>query len=107
MQSMILMVLLISNKPFNFQIENIVQIYNESIVLIIAYHVCIWIGFSMEPTVRFAIGTSGIVWIIALIAVNCLLWLKGIFKTLKLYYLRRRRRKQLAIVMKQRRAAFA
>lgn len=64
---------LIFSHPFEENYTNNLEIFNEWIVMLVGYHQVVLTGFQLDKESRSRVGTSMIVFICLLVAVNILL----------------------------------
>ena len=72
------LILLFKGNPFKERITNYIEIFNETIVLLIGYHIAVLTGFNVESMTRIGLGISIILLVTLLIAVHIIRWLQGV-----------------------------
>ena len=84
--SFLALILLFKGNPFKELFTNYIEIFNETIVLLIGYHVAVLTGFNVESTTRIGLGVSIIMLVSLLIALHVIRWLSGVILSLKRKY---------------------
>ena len=84
--------LLFVGRPFKERLTNYIEIFNEFIVLLIGYHVCVLTGFNMNSKTRVWIGLSIIFLVVLLIKLHIIRWLVGFGLKLRTKYKQRKQR---------------
>ena len=77
--------LILGVRPFLHPLQNYAETFNEVSVLIIGYHMMVVAGWDMPAWTRDCVGTSGIIFVGVLVAVNVLRWCVHIVQTARLY----------------------
>ena len=65
---------LIAKRPFLLPVQNYLEIFNELVVLVAAYHMTIIMSENVTRDMRELVGRSLVVFITAMIIVNGLVW---------------------------------
>ena len=74
LQSLAMTWYLITNKPFILPSQNYSEIFNELVVLVIAYHMTLIMSQNIDWHQREIIGISLIAFTCSMILVNALIW---------------------------------
>ena len=91
------LMLLFKGRPFKEKSTNYVEIFNEVIVLLIGYHLCVLTGFNIGTERRFTIGISIIILVSLLISVHIIRWLIGFIAEIKIKFMKHKLKKGLKL----------
>ena len=69
---------LIAKRPFLLPVQNYLEIFNELVVLVAAYHMTIIMSENVTRDMRELVGRSLVVFITAMIIVNGLVWVSSL-----------------------------
>ena len=89
--------LLFVGNPFKDNITNFVEIFSETVVLLIGYHLCVLTGFNIGTERRFTIGISIIILVSLLISVHIIRWLIGFIAEIKIKFMKHKLKKGLKL----------
>ena len=94
LQTLFVCVYILGVMPFTSPLQNALEIFNELVILALAYQMCILTGFNVPKQFRQRLGSSANGFIVTLIVANVTYWATYVANYLKLKHLRVTRKKQ-------------
>ena len=72
--------------PYRDKANRRMEFFNETIIMVCLYHLCVFTDFVSDPEVRYLVGDSFIYCTVVNLTVNLLMMCRGTFKKLRYLY---------------------